>query len=117
MELLPTQGQLLKAVLDVTYRRHSVLAGNLANVNTPGYRRQDVDYFASLETAIRAPSTASKVSVKVVDAPATLRSDGNTVDADVEIARLTQNALMYQVAAEILSRKLAMARRALSGGA
>lgn len=116
MELLPSQGRILKAVMDVAYYRHTVLASNLANVNTPGFRRQDVDYSESLRASLSGHQEPAD-SLKVVDSPAVQKADGNTVDADLELARITQNALVYQLAAEIMSRKLAMMRRALSGGA
>ncbi len=117
MELLPSQGNLLRALLDVAYERHAILASNLANVNTPGFRRQDIDFQKSLQAALQVGPGKERFRPVVVDAPTTVKRDGNTVSPDLEIARLQQNALLYQVAAEVLSRKFTMMRRALTSAA
>lgn len=72
--------------------RQTLLASNIANVDTPGYQAVDID----IEDAIRNEhSSASKVEVKY-RVPAQGSIDGNTVEMDVERAKFAKNALMYE---------------------
>jgi flagellar basal-body rod protein FlgB len=78
--------------------RQATLAGNIANANTPGYQRRDVDFHTTLSAAMDAGSGAVRA---VAFNPETVRSgamraDGNSVDIDVESATMASNALEYQ---------------------
>jgi flagellar basal-body rod protein FlgB len=77
--------------------RQATLTGNIANANTPGYRRQDVDFHAALRGAMAGGEEAlERTSFSAEpDASALLRADGNGVDIDVESANLARNALEY----------------------
>jgi flagellar basal-body rod protein FlgB len=78
--------------------RQATLAGNIANANTPGYQRRDVDFHAALSAAMDAGSGAVE---RVAFSPETvrgsaMRADGNSVDIDVESATMASNALEYE---------------------
>lgn len=104
----------LAQVLNASALRHRVIAQNVANVNTPGYKRLEVAFEADLAKAIASPGQpAAKPEVVVGDGPE--RADGNTVDIDREMNDLTKNALLYQAAAQILSARLAQQRAAIAG--
>ena len=84
--------------------RQEALSENLANVNTPGYRRKDVDFHSALQAAMPAGRDAVE-SVPVseqVDNASPMRADGNSVDVDAESANLAQNALEYEALAQVL---------------
>lgn len=77
--------------------RQTTLAQNVANANTPGYVRRDVDFKGTLRSAMRSGESPENVSFSAqVDSGAALRADGNGVDIDAESASLAQNALEYQ---------------------
>lgn len=99
----------LSQLLSAASLRHRVIAQNVANVNTPGYRRLEVTFGGELA---RASGTAGP---KVVYADAPARVDGNTVDIDREMNDLTKNALLYQAAAQIVTSRIASLRSAVSG--
>lgn len=77
--------------------RHELLAKNLANINTPGYKRQDVDFAMVLDqevdrrTAIRTDRGS-------------IRTDGNSVDLEQEIVAMAETELRYQMLTEVTSR-------------
>jgi flagellar basal-body rod protein FlgB len=77
--------------------RQEILSANLANANTPGYIRRDVDFHSSLQAAL-ADEDTSPESVQFVPVTAGTpgRADGNGVDLDVEAAELAKNGLEYQ---------------------
>jgi flagellar basal-body rod protein FlgB len=78
--------------------RQATLAGNIANANTPGYQRRDVDFHGALSAAMKDGNSAIKqVSFTAATVPgSTMRADGNSVDIDTETAGMAANALEYQ---------------------
>ena len=105
----------LAQMLDAAALRHRVIAQNVANVNTPGYRRREVAFEADLAKALAAPGPAPHVKPKVVVADGPERVDGNTVDIDREMNDLSKNALLYQAAAQIVTSRVASLRAAIAG--
>src|SRR5262249_39251974 len=106
---------LLTQVLDAAALRQRVIAQNVANVNTPGYRRLAVTFEDDLGGALAAPSGGLPVRPHVVVADGPERVDGNTVDIDQEMNNLTKNALLYEAAAQILTSRIALMRSAITG--
>lgn len=107
---------LLERVLDGAAFRHRVIAQNVANLNTPGYRRRAVVFEEELARALEQPGgDLRRVQPQVVIADSAQRVDGNTVDIDQEMNDLTRNTLFYQAAAQVLASRLASLRAALAG--
>lgn len=105
----------LSQVLDASSLRHRVISQNVANINTPGYKRLAVSFEGDLARALDAPSGMVSVRPRVVVADGPERVDGNTVDMDREMNDLTRNALLYEAAAQVLASRLATMRSAISG--
>lgn len=105
----------LAQLLDAAALRHRVIAQNVANVNTPGYRRREVTFEADLAKSLAAPGPTPPVKPQVVVADGPERVDGNTVDLNQEMNALTKNALLYQAAAQIVTSRVASLRAAISG--
>jgi len=116
MRLVPPQTELLTAVLDISQAQHTVLAANIANANTPGYRRREVDFERSLVRLLEG-NGPKRGGIVVREADEPPRLDGNNVDVDQELAAMFQNALLYQVTSQIVSVRFNLMRRALSGAA
>jgi flagellar basal-body rod protein FlgB len=108
---------LLSQVLSTASLRHKIIAQNVANVNTPGYRRLEVVFEDAMAKALAQPGTgdAAHVTPRVVVADGPERVDGNTVDIDREMNDLTRNALLYQAAAQVLTSRLGQVRTAIAG--
>ena len=94
---------------DASWTRNEIIANNIANIDTPGYKRQDVDFESVLEKELgyrRFQSMDEKVGNVVLsrlkvgsytDAAAySYRTDGNNVDPENEQVLLAQNQLKYQ---------------------
>lgn len=113
-------------------RRLEVLASNLVNADTPGYKARDIDFRTALDEAAstakagqlqttRAGHIGSgsgisnsnfEVQYRVPTQPST---DGNTVEAEVEQAEFSRNASQYQVSLQFLSGRFSGLRRAITG--
>ncbi len=100
--------------------RNEALAANLANANTPGYARVDVDFHGALAQAMGtgAPRKAREALETVSFAPAAdgtgpMRADGSTVDVDAESAKLAANGLEHQTAVSVASARLSILRSAM----
>ena len=93
---------------DAAWLRNDVIANNMANVDTPGYKRQDVDFESQLKQALRNTRYKS-VDARVGDiqsseltprvytdsAGFSYRLDGNNVDIDTESVELAANQIKY----------------------
>jgi len=118
MDVRDSQIGLLAQALDVAGLRHRVIAHNIANVNTPGFRHLQVIFEEELSQALseRGHAAAAQVRPTVVESPGdAAREDGNTVDIDMELARLGKNNLLYRAFAQLLAARLATLRSAVTG--
>jgi flagellar basal-body rod protein FlgB len=99
--------------MDLCTYRQKILASNIANVDTPNYKAKDVDFQEELKKA----SEIENNSYRVIEAPTTMPNrDGNTVNIEVEMAKLTETLLMYNSATQLLSTRLRMLKDAIKGG-
>jgi flagellar basal-body rod protein FlgB len=109
----------LRKALDGAAARQGAAAGNLANVETPGYRPRRVEFQdqlrAALQEADQADLDAVAPSLTVYAGPA-LRRDGNAVDLETEMSELAESSLQYQAVTRLLSRKLQMLRSVATEG-
>ena len=104
--------------------RHLVLAKNIANSETPGYRPRDLvfdDYLKvrpGLGTGELSPdpgpeALAATRLIQMADGPA--RHDGNTVHMDKQMARIAENTLYQNTLVQLLTGQFAALKRAISG--
>ncbi len=115
MNVTPSQFELLSKMLDAAELRHQVIAANVANVNTPGYHRLDVAFEEALARS-RGAGGSSEVKPRVVErGGGAERADGNNVDIDAEMARLSKNTLLSNAYTQILASRLAALRSAITG--
>lgn len=118
MAVTPSQFDLLAKLVDVSELRHKVLAQNVANVNTPGYRRLNVTFDEALaqHVSIHGEMHLDQLQPQVVeDVEAPVRYDGNSVDIDGEMMRLNKNTLLNNAYIQVLASKIGMMRRAIDG--
>jgi len=111
----------LERVLDLSAFRHQVIAANLANIDTPGYRTRDVRPFAGeIEQAMAGdePSLTEQSFTPVAHEIRGLleRPDGNNVSVERESLLLAQNQLRFQVAVQFLKAEFHKLSSAINGG-
>jgi len=111
--------QATRQLLDVAARRHEALATNIANVETPGYKRVDFpkEFAGELAARIRAGEAKSIEIPKLVEdlTTASQRRDGNNVDVDREMMALSKNAAEFETLAEFVSGSIKQLRLAITG--
>jgi flagellar basal-body rod protein FlgB len=115
--LFDTTQLALERAISGAGQRHAALAANLANVNTPGYQRVDVDFHSALQGALAGDDARGAVERTAFspqrDAAAVTRADGNGVDADVESAQIAANALEQQAAVQVAHTRIAILKSAM----
>jgi flagellar basal-body rod protein FlgB len=108
-----------KQLLDITQLRHEALASNIANVETPGYKRVDLPKDFSGEFAAHMKSgTLDELSTPtlVADSQTTSqRMDGNNVEIDKELTEMSSNTLQYDTLTEFVSASLKQLKVAITG--
>jgi len=117
MSLIPPQMNHLNQLMNAAQLRHGVISQNLANVNTPGYQRLDVQFeellAAHLKSGESIPGSVPQPQV-VPEEGLNNRFDGNNVDIDREISQLNRNAMMYQTYSQLMGSQFDLFRRAVS---
>ena len=101
MEIYDTTQLALEKAIEGASARQQAIAENLANVDTPGYQRVDVDFHSTLRDAMASGGLTGAAFSPQRDATATIRQDGSTVDPDVESAAQARNGLEYETLVQI----------------
>jgi flagellar basal-body rod protein FlgB len=98
--------------------RQQVLANNLANAETPGFQRSDVDFHSTLAQAMKTGNAAAIESTSFSPQTdfQTLRADGNGVDIDVESANMAKNGLEYDALISVSKARISILRSAMGIG-
>lgn len=113
--------QASQALLNVAAERHKVLVGNLANAETPGFKRLELDpaFEKALNAKIRSgnlkaikPSEIAFTAEKGLEPTS---PDGNTVSSDRELMLINENALRYEMLGQFVSSSLQQLRSAITG--
>ena len=116
--------QLLERTLDLRSARQRVIASNLANEETPGYRASELNFMDQLRSAqqgrlpvvlaatqprhfgLHGPQGVQAIAGKLNEVPAgDLPLDANSVNLELEMAKLSDNAMQYNTAATIIAKK------------
>jgi flagellar basal-body rod protein FlgB len=114
----------LQATLTYHRERHTVLAGNVANLDTPGFKPKDLvrapsgapGELATTSSGHIAASTGGDLIASTVDTSGTQGPDGNAVSLERELAKIDANRTRYATSAELVSRRLALLRYAAGDG-
>ena len=122
MELFDVTFQTLDLALGAAGKRQEVLANNLANVNTPGYKRMDVEFDGMLAKAVDAARAGDNRALDEMrpgvntDDSVSVRADGNSVDVDQEMAFLAENNIRYNALVQLSQKKLETLKYVISDG-
>lgn len=124
--------QLLEKVLDLRAQKQEVISSNIANAETPGYSATRFDFEKELQTAVSnnqqmttTHSNHMPTDIKNFDDVQGQLSkkddshgigDKNNVSVRDEMLALSENQLLYEASTQLLNKKLAMLKYAISGG-
>jgi len=122
----------LSQALDYGSASIAAISNNMANINTPGYKRKDVTFAAALDDAennlqpvamqttdprdIPSDDQAASPVQLITDSSGSMRVDGNNVDIDAEASRLAAAEIFYQGAAQLMQNHFAGLKYAIAGG-
>ncbi len=131
---------ILEFGLDGSYARHKALTNNIANVSTPNYKREDVNFIDVLNDNIgnlkndnsnsstglkstnpnhisASNNTSNRIRFKATNYRNTIsRNDQNNVDIDSEMAKLAKNNLYYNTLTQRISGKFSMIQEVIQKG-
>lgn len=113
----------LSLSLDAAAKRHAAIASNIANVNTPGYKRVDLSagFQAAFQQAMQqldqTGTTTALPTPSIAEAAqqGLARQDGNTVNIEKEMIELAQNQSRFDFAAQMTAKRLRGLRMAATG--
>lgn len=112
-----------KAALEGLSLRQQAISRNLANIDTPGYQAQTINFEETLKhlldhqggsLALRVTDTAHQLSAEQEEMRVSLsarpggsfRADQNNVDVDVEMTEMSEAGIQYQAVSQAISQKL-----------
>jgi flagellar basal-body rod protein FlgB len=118
VELYDTTQLALEKAIEGSSARQQAIAENLANVDTAGYQRVDVDFHQTLRDAMAAGDSGLRDAAfsPQRDASAQVRPDGSSVDADVETAAQSRNGLEYEAFVQISKARIDILQSAMGTG-
>jgi flagellar basal-body rod protein FlgB len=116
---------ILHRIINATNKRQRVIASNLANVDTPGYKAKDIKFGNLLDKEMKLMTTDpkhlgggenSEVEGELIVQDDLSWGDRNNVELNVEVAKMTENSLIHNAALRILNSKIKMYKAAIKGG-
>lgn len=108
--MLEGLGSNLERYMDLVSARQKLVASNLANADTPGYKTQDIDFKREFESASGAQPTTINVPGLAS------KNDGNNVSVDREARLLAENALRFSIASTLVRGQISQIRAAIQDG-
>lgn len=135
MDLFGSTIDVLSKAMDLRMINNRVIASNLANVDTPGYQAQRMDFEASIQRAIAQIEAAGGVNFGAPEWDTVMKNafggdttvepiieptgdaaglDGNNVNMEGELGELGHNSLMYQLTARLVAAKFNQLKDALN---
>lgn len=123
-----------KSALDAAWARNEAIAGNIANADTPGYKRKDVAFEEYLQEAVSARNfkgyrtnprhipigtdSVNSIKPRIVqdNSNFSMRLDGNNVDIENEMALLAKNAIVYNTVIQRTSGEFRKLRNVINEG-
>ena len=109
--MLDPLSQSLGRYMSLLSTRQQLVASNIANADTPGYKARDIDFENEFE------NVANGLQPLVGEVQGlTLKNDGNNVDLDREARLLAENALRFSIAGNVLRTQIKSLKMAIEGG-
>jgi flagellar basal-body rod protein FlgB len=109
--MLENIGTSVEHYMNLLSARQKLVASNIANADTPGYKTKDIDFRGEFESQM---ANASPTAVEVSGLKT--KNDGNNVDMDREARLLAENALRFSVAANLARSEIQTLKNAIDEG-
>lgn len=123
----------LEKGLNASWQRNEVITNNIANVDTPGFKRSEVEFESVFKSALESSGFTAKQTrqghlfqgsssldnisaVVLEDGSTSMRLDGNNVDIDYESAELAKNTIYYNTLVQKITSEFSRLRMAITEG-
>lgn len=134
MKVFDSTFSALNKAMDLRFKRHAVLASNVANSETPNFKGRELDFAGELSRALTYKSASKETEglVKtnsshmdiggsdgahvILDRTSQVGADGNNVDLDISMGKISENSRSYNGAATYMALKLQLLKTAVRGG-
>ena len=129
-KLMTNTSRLLSRVMDYRSANQEVISGNLANIDTPGYKPKELRFDQELKKAtekngiqmkttnpdhLSQPIESIKGSFPIYEVETSGNGDSSQLNLDMEMAKMMRNNLLYDASAKLLSKKFKALRTAIEG--
>ena len=107
-----------EAMLSFAANRQKVIATNIANVDTAGYKTQDLseaDFKRQLDNLFSSKGKPVVIRSGPADDAGPLKANGNNVDLEIEMAKMVRNSALHSTAAALLAQQFTLLREAIAG--
>ena len=105
---------LIEKALDIRVFYQRILASNIANAETPGYKEKELDFKKEMERAATGSTRFEVTQKESADGIAAI--DGNTVGMEDQVVKMTENTLMFNSLIQMINKKFSMMRYAINEG-
>jgi flagellar basal-body rod protein FlgB len=116
MSLLDTTQQALESAMSGSMLRQTLLTNNLANVDTPGFQPEDVNFQSTLSQAIQSGQSPTAVTFQPFSVEQAVGPDGNGVSPEQQEAMLSQNGLLYETLTQVAAQRESILESAMGIG-
>lgn len=113
MPSLDSTQAILAAAMRGSWQRQTLLTNNIANADTPGYRREDLNFQATLRNAIAGEAPLETVAFAPEEQAQVVSPNGGGVSVDQESALLAENGLEYETFSQMLGAENSTLRAAM----
>lgn len=113
MSLIDTTQMALESAARGSWARQTLLTNNISNANTPGYRREDLNFQGALRAALADGESPAQVSLEPEVSSQVVGPEGNGVDIDQESALLSENGLEYEAIVQVMGTRNEIMRSAM----
>ena len=97
--------------MDLVSTRQKLVASNIANADTPGYKTQDIDFQKSFQSVLDGGEIQQTPLTGL-----TTKNDGNNVDLDREARLLAENSLRFSIATNLIKSQFSRVKEAIKEG-
>jgi flagellar basal-body rod protein FlgB len=113
MSLIDTTQLALETAMRGAWTRQTLLTNNMANANTSGYRREDLNFQGALRAALVSGQSPTEVAFSPEVSQEVVGPEGNGVDMDRESSLLAENGLEYEALVQVMGTRESIVRSAM----
>lgn len=123
-----SHSDVINKALNASWLRNEVIANNISNIDTPGFKSSRVEFETELKKAMNSDIVMKKTRDKHIDISSsfepqvvqnnetTVRMDGNNVDIESEQLEMVKNTIYYNSLVQIISKEFGRLKVAINGG-